>query len=193
MKNNIARLKQIARRVDDIAGTVNRSFVPPIGGTQVNNPPLMLNRGDDPNRILNEEKANNVANLMKKGVAVDIDKCKVIFDSSLPKNKKELQSFLEKTRTFTPLLKLKQEEEFKWEEEHQQVFDQIKQYLTSSLILVPVKQGRLLRLYIAVSETSLGGMLTQKDEDGSERVVYYLSRMLIAVKTRYSTQSKNFA
>ena len=43
-----------------------------------------------------------------------------------------------------------------------------------------------MRLYIVASDKTLGSMLAQEDENGVERPIYYLSRVLIDSETRYS-------
>ena len=42
-----------------------------------------------------------------------------------------------KTKEFLDLLKLRNEEDFKWEEKHQLAFEKIKGYLTKPPVLVP--------------------------------------------------------
>ena len=43
-----------------------------------------------------------------------------------------------------------------------------------------------MRLYISVSDVTLGSTLAQEDENGVEREIYYLSRVLNDAETRYS-------
>ncbi|XP_016199503.1 uncharacterized protein LOC107640499 [Arachis ipaensis] len=95
-----------------------------------------------------------------------------------------------KTKVFAPLIKLKKEEEFQWKTEHQEAFDNIKQYLTNPPIMTPPKHGAPLKLYVSASEVTIGGMLAQEDENGNERVIYYLSRVLNDVESRYSPIEK---
>ena len=47
-----------------------------------------------------------------------------------------------------------------------------------------------MKLYIAASETTIGSMLAQDDENNVERVVYNLSRALIGAEIRYSSVEK---
>ena len=136
----------------------------------------------------------------KNGIEVDKNKAQAIFDTRPPRNKKELQSLLGKinflrrfisnlsgkVRVFSPLLRLKKEEEFKWGHEHQQAFDQIKIYLSNPPILTPPRPGFPLKLYISASDDTIGSMLCQEFEDGVERAIYYLSRILNDAETRYS-------
>lgn len=136
----------------------------------------------------------------KTGIEIDKNKAQAIFDTVPPRNKKELQSLLGKInflrrfisnlsgriKIFSPLLKLKSEEVFKWEKEHQEAFDQIKRYLSNPPVLTPPKPGFPLKLYISASDDTIGSMLCQEYDDGIERVIYYLSRILNDAETRYT-------
>ncbi|CAL2267317.1 unnamed protein product [Prunus armeniaca] len=83
-------------------------------------------------------------------------------------------------------MRLKQEQTFKWEEQHQQAFEEIKHYLSNPPVLSPPKRGRPLKLYISASEVSIGSLLVQDNKEGKEQAVYYLSRTLTEVKREYS-------
>ena len=52
-------------------------------------------------------------------------------------------------------------------------------------ILVPPIPGRLLLLYLSVSDIVLGCMLAQLDDSGKERAIYYLSKRMLDYETRY--------
>nr|XP_025678255.1 uncharacterized protein LOC112778105 [Arachis hypogaea] len=142
--------------------------------------------------------------VQKKGIEIDKNKAKAILKAPPPANKKQLQAFLGKvnylrrfisnlsgkTKVFAPLIKLKKEEELQWKTEHQEAFDNIKQYLTNPPIMTPPRHGAPLKLYVSASEVTIGGMLAQEDENGNERVIYYLSRVLNDVQSRYSPIEK---
>ena len=80
----------------------------------------------------------------QRGVEVDQNKAKTIISAKAPQNKKELDKFLGqvnylmrfistlagKNKVFSDLIKLKEVEEFKWEEHHQAAFDGITGYLS---------------------------------------------------------------
>jgi len=119
-----------------------------------------------------------------------------------PTNKTRLQSLIGKInfikrfisnlsgkiRAFSPLLKLKADQEFVWGEEQQLALDEIKNYLTSPAVLIPPQQGKPLR-YLSTNEMVIGSALIQEFE-GKERVIYYLSRRLVDAETRYSAIEK---
>ncbi|CAN6566577.1 unnamed protein product [Malus baccata var. baccata] len=136
----------------------------------------------------------------QRGVEVDKNKSQAIMESPLPTNKVQLQRLLGKInflrrfianlagkiQPLTPLLRLKDKENFKWGPPHQKAFDSIKAYLTSPPVLVPPQRGKPLKLYISALEKSIGSLLAQNNEGGKEQAVYYLSRILTEVETRYS-------
>ncbi|XP_039686971.1 uncharacterized protein [Medicago truncatula] len=140
----------------------------------------------------------------KKGIEINQNKTKAIIETKAPSTKKELQSLLGKinflrrfisnlsgkTQAFSPLLRLKKDDVFKWEPEHQKAFDEIKSYLVNPPVLSPLLKGRRMKLYIATSDGTIGSMLAQEDEHGTERAIYYLSRVLNDVETRYHPSEK---
>ena len=92
-----------------------------------------------------------------------------------------------KTRVFSDLIKLKEVEEFIWEEQHQTTFDGIKGYLSKPPVLMPPLKGRPLKLYLSVSKESIGCLMSQNNVEGHEQIAYYLSRVLNSTETRYNT------
>ena len=124
----------------------------------------------------------------KKGIEINQNKTKAILETKPPSTKKELQSLLGKinflrrftsnlsgrTVVFSPLLRLKKEDVFKWELEHQKAFDDIKAYLMNPPILLPPLRDKVLKLYIAASDNTIGSMLAQEDENGAERAIIIL-------------------
>ncbi|CAN6692803.1 unnamed protein product [Malus baccata var. baccata] len=136
----------------------------------------------------------------QKGVEVDKNKSRAIMESPSSTNKVQLQRLLGKInflrrfianlagkiQPLTPLLRLKDKENFEWGPPHQKAFDSTKAYLTSPPVLVPPQRGKPLKLYISASEKSIGSLLAQNNEGVKEQAIYYLSRILTEVETRYS-------
>jgi len=140
----------------------------------------------------------------KKGIEVNQNKTKAIMETKAPSTKKELQSLLGKinflrrfisnqsgrVQAFSPLLRLKKEDVFSWEPEHQKAFEEIKSYLVNPHVLSPLLTDKGMKLYIAASECTIGSMLAQEDENAVERAIYYLSRVLNDAVTRYHPSEK---
>jgi len=94
-----------------------------------------------------------------------------------------------KIRAFSPLLKLKADQEFVWGREQQSALDEIKNYLANPPVLIPPQQGQPFKLYLSTDGMAIGSALIQECE-GKERVIYYLSRRLVDAETRYSAIEK---
>jgi hypothetical protein len=128
---------------------------------------------------------------------------KAIDEAVPPTNKTELQSLLgkinfirrfisnlsERILPFSTLLKLKNNQEFKWGNVQQMIFEKIKQYMKSPHVLVPPQQRKPFKLYVSVDSQTIRSALMQEFE-GKERVVFYLNRRLLDPKTRYSPIEK---
>ena len=50
--------------------------------------------------------------------------------------------------------------------------------------------GKPFLLYVKAMDHSLGAMLAQKDDNGHEQAIYYLSRTLIGAESRYNPIEK---
>ena len=79
---------------------------------------------------------------------------------------------------------------FVWDDSCQKAFQDIKDYLTKPPILVGPQAGKPFLLYVRAMDHSLGALLAQKNEDGYEQAVYYLSRTLIGAESRYNPIEK---
>ena len=140
----------------------------------------------------------------KKEIEINQNKTKAIMEIKAPSMKKEFQSLLGKinslrrfisnlsgrAQAFSPLLRLKKEDAFKWEPEHQKAFEEIKSYLANPPIISPLLKDNGMKLFIAASECTIGSMLAHEDENSVERAIYYLSRVLSDTETRYHPSEK---
>ncbi|KAK2382471.1 hypothetical protein QL285_070004 [Trifolium repens] len=140
----------------------------------------------------------------KIGIEINQNKTKAILETKPPSTKKQLQSLLGKinflrrfisnlsgkAQAFSPLLRLKKDDPFKWNEEHQKAFDDIKDYLIKPPVLMPPSRNKAMKLYIAASDKTIGSIMAQEDDNGIENAVYYLSRVLNDAKTRYTAIEK---
>ena len=138
-----------------------------------------------------------------RGIEIRQKSMKAIDEAVPPTNKTELQSLLgkinfirrfilnmlERVLLFSPLLKLKNDQEFKWGDIQQKAFEEIKEYMKSPPVLVPPQQGKPFKLYVPVDNQTIGSAL-MKEFEGKEQVVFYLRRRLLDPETRYSPTKK---
>ena len=82
-----------------------------------------------------------------------------------------------KVDAFTPILRLKNDDEFTWGAKQQEAFERIKTCLSSPPVLRAPVHGKRFRLYIATGEKVIGAALTQ-EAGGKEYTITYLSRHL---------------
>ncbi|KAA0066746.1 uncharacterized protein E5676_scaffold384G00790 [Cucumis melo var. makuwa] len=136
----------------------------------------------------------------EEGIKVDPDKVRAIMEMSSPKVEKEIRGFLGRlnyisrfishlTPTCESIFKLLcKNNPGKWNEDCEEAFNKIKQYLQSPPVLIPPALGRPLILYLTVLESSMDGVLGQHDLSGKkEHAIYYLSKKFTDYESRYST------
>ncbi|KAK4390364.1 hypothetical protein Sango_2099700 [Sesamum angolense] len=85
---------------------------------------------------------------------------------------------------------MKKDVPFQWDEACNKVFKSIKSYLMKPLVLVAPVSGHSLILYVATQERSVGILLAQKNDEGNENALYYLSRMMTPNELKYSPIEK---
>jgi len=79
---------------------------------------------------------------------------------------------------------------FVWDQACQEAYEDIKRYLTKPPVLVAPTSGKPFLLYVKAMDHSLGALLAQKDDNGREQAIYYLSRTLIGAESRYNPIEK---
>lgn len=79
---------------------------------------------------------------------------------------------------------------FVWDQDCEEAFQSIKQYLANPPALAAPVQGRPFILYTCALEYSLGAMLAQENDEGKEMALYYLSRKMMGAEFRYSPVEK---
>jgi hypothetical protein len=100
----------------------------------------------------------------------------------------------EKALPFYALMK-KSDSKFKWTEEADTAFAELKIVLSTPLVLVAPKEREPLLLYIAVTDQVVRMVLVvEQSEEGKahrvQRPVYFLSEVLSPTKQRYSYYQK---
>ena len=152
-----------------------------------------------------KEQINYLGFLIDKtGIRPDPDRTRIIREIEIPKNVVEVQRFLGKAnyyRKFVPhlaqiahplyeLTKSKGKEQFLWQAEHQSAFDQIKTILTSGQVMGHPKSNREYVLDVDASDYALGAELSQVDDQGELRPIYYASRHLETSERNYSATAR---
>ena len=106
----------------------------------------------------------------ERGIETGQKSIKVIDEVVPPTNKTELQSLLgkinfirrfisnmsERILPFSPLLKLKNDQEFKWGDVQQIAFEEIKEYMKCPPVMVPPQKGKPFKLYVSADSKQLG-------------------------------------
>lgn len=80
---------------------------------------------------------------------------------------------------------LRQRGRFAWTEECQKAFEQLKDHLAQLPLLVKPIPGETLILYFGVGENFISSVLI-KEEDGIQKPVYFVSKVLQGTKVRYA-------
>jgi len=87
------------------------------------------------------------------------------------------------------LNKLKGKKEWKWEEEHQKVFEKLKEKITSQPVLsLPRREGKF-RVEMDTSGHVIGGVLSQ-EQDGKWKLIAFLSRTIQPAERNYKIYDK---
>ncbi|RDX67113.1 Retrovirus-related Pol polyprotein from transposon 17.6, partial [Mucuna pruriens] len=141
----------------------------------------------------------------ERGIEVDLDKVKSIRNISPPRTEIEVRGFLGRvnyiarfisqlTTTCSPIFKLLQKsQKMEWNQECQEAFEKVKEYLETPPVLIPVMPGKPLILYLIVLEESMGYVLRQQDASGKkEQPIYYLSKQFTDYEQRYPTLQRTF-
>jgi len=134
----------------------------------------------------------------KFGIKADPQKTAAIADMQPPTNTKQLKRFLGMAGFYaqtcpnfasvaSPLRELlRKGEPWAWTDVRQQAFKTLQALLTSDQVLMCPRVDRPYRLYTDSSNTAVGGILTQFDDDGQERVIQYVSHQLDDTQRRWA-------
>ena len=134
----------------------------------------------------------------ERGIEVNPDRGKAIKEVGPPTSEVKLEELIGKVnflrrfisnlsgriRSFTPLLRLKEGEEFAWGADQQKALDDIKEYLSNPPVLIAPQPGKSFKMYISAEDDTIGAVLAQ-EIDSKEHVSFYLSQKLIDTETRY--------
>jgi len=133
------------------------------------------------------------------GIQTDSNKIEVIMNWPNPKNVSELRSFLGIANYYHRFIKnfaeiaaslnelLKKDVEFKWETNHQEAFEKLKECLTSSPVLAIPDSDMEFSLHTDASDKTIGAVLSQNNHP-----VAFTSRKLNDAELNYPTHEKEF-
>ena len=129
----------------------------------------------------------------QRGIEANLDKIQEILNMNPPKNIKDVQSLTGQVATLNrfvskainkclPFFRVLRKA-FEWTDECQQAFEDLKAYLTSTLLLSQSKSGEELYLYLAVFLHAMSSALI-REEGKIQKPVYYTSKALRGVEGR---------
>ena len=133
-------------------------------------------------------------------VKMEQEKIKAVKEWKTPTKIKDVESFLEFanfyrrfihnfSHTARPLNELKGKKAWKWEKEHQEAFEELKEKITSQPVLsLPKREGKF-RVETDTSGHAIGGVLSQ-EQDGKWRPIAFLSRTMQAAEQNYEIYDK---
>ena len=133
----------------------------------------------------------------REGISTDPSKIDKVANWSEPTSTKEVQQFLGFANYYRrfiqnfsqiakPLHRLTERNcPFKWTPECQQSFDNLRVKLTTAPVLAYPDYSRPFILDTDASDSGIGAVLSQKDDEGQEHVVAFASRSLSKAERRY--------
>ena len=135
----------------------------------------------------------------QRGIKVNPEKVRAIIELEPPRTIKEVQSLNGKIATLNRFVSKATDKclpffrtlrkSFERKDECQMAFDNLKSYLSSPPLLSPSKLGEELYLYLAVSQAAVSAALV-REEDGSQKPVYFTRRALRGAEERYPQMEK---
>jgi hypothetical protein len=137
-----------------------------------------------------------------EGVRIHSNRVEAILTLTLPRSKKEVQSFLGKVNflrrfvsNFVELLKyittmLRKDNEIKWIVEAHSSFDQIKKALTESRVLVSPDYSKDFLIFSFASFDTIATVLLQKNSEVLEHPIAFFSQALRDVELKYDIMDK---
>ncbi|PNX78768.1 gag-pol polyprotein, partial [Trifolium pratense] len=134
--------------------------------------------------------------LTHRGIEANPEKCQAIIDMRSPSSIKEVQQLIGRIAALSRFLScsgekafhffssLRKNERFIWAPQCEEAFKQLKEFLASPPILTRPMPGKILYLYLAVSDRAMSSVLVQMVEE-EEKLIYFVSRTLRGAEARY--------
>ena len=136
----------------------------------------------------------------KGQVKMEQEKIKAVKEWKTPTKIKDVESFLGFANFYRrfiynfshiarPLNELKGKKEWKWEKEHQEAFEELKEKITSQLVLsLPRREGKF-RVETDALGHAIGGVLSQ-EQNGKWKPIAFLSRTMQSAERNYKIYDK---
>jgi ribonuclease HI len=138
----------------------------------------------------------------EEGVKIDPKRVEAIRNLSLPRSKKDIQSFLgtinfvrrfignfaELTKNITAMLR--KDSEIKWTEAARQSFNDIKEAITTAPVLISPDFSKTFYIFSFASNDTIAAVLLQKNTDEQEQPVAFFSKVLRDAETKYELLEK---
>ena len=137
----------------------------------------------------------------QRGIEALPKKIRAILEMKSPTTLKEIESLTRRAAAFNrfisqstdrckPFFKAtKRAQRDKWDDKCEKTFQDLKKYHTSPLLLSKPEAAENFYIYLAVSEVAVSSALIQ-EELGAQLPVFYTSKALLDVETRYSKIKK---
>ena len=132
--------------------------------------------------------------ISQRGIEVNPEKIRAIMELEPSRTVKEVQSLNGKIAALNRFVSKAMEKclpffrtlrkSFEWTDKCQTVFENLKSYLSSPPLLSPSKPREELYLYLVVSQVAVSTALV-REEDGSQRPIYFTSQAFQGAKERY--------
>lgn len=132
----------------------------------------------------------------RKGIEANPDQIKAILELESPTSAKQVQMLTRRAAALNRFISrssdkckpffnlVKKASDFLWTKECEVALADLKKYLTTAQILSNPVPGEELFLYLVVSEHAVSVVIIREDK-GEQRAVYYVSKTLADVETRY--------
>jgi hypothetical protein len=140
--------------------------------------------------------------ISKDGVKIDPERVEAIKRIPLPQTKKALQSFLGQinfvrrfipnlVETIKPILRLlKKDVKFEWTDEGRKAFKSIKDSIGRSHVLISPDYTKDFQIFSFASEDTIAGVLLQKNDEGQEQPIAFMSKALHSSELNYTIMEK---
>ena len=130
------------------------------------------------------------------------EKVEGVLNWPAPRNIKEVQKFLDLANYYKRFIKdfariaaplhvlVRKEQKQKWKKEQEKVFKRLKAIFTTEPILAILDINREMRVEVNASDYATVGVLLTKYEDGKQRLVIFISKLLNVTEQNYKIYDK---